>query len=112
MVRRCFWRIIMSFSLEKLFVDVFAPQNGGIVTIMYDLPHNDIQDTQEWVERRQMAEEWHQEIAQFARKYGVHINPFIKYDATGMHNSDLPEYGSCEGNRFRIEDIARDSSII
>ena len=29
----------MKFKLAKLFVDVFAPQNGDIVTIMYDLPH-------------------------------------------------------------------------
>jgi hypothetical protein len=102
----------MSFSLEKLFVDVFAPQTGDIVTIMYDLPHNDIHDTQEWVERRQMAEDWHQVIAQFSWKYGLQINPIIKYDATGVHNSDLPEYGVLEGKRVRLDDIARDSTII
>jgi hypothetical protein len=45
------------FSLEKLFVDVFAPLRGDTVTIMYDLPHDDIHDTQEWQERlRKMAE--------------------------------------------------------
>jgi hypothetical protein len=102
----------MFFSLEKLFVDVFAPQSGDIVTIMYDLPHDDIYDTNEWRERRQMAEEWHQEIAQFSKKYGLPINPLVKYDATGMHNSDLPEYGLCEGNRVRLENIVRDSTII
>jgi hypothetical protein len=101
----------MSFSLEKLFVDVFAPQNGDIVTIMYDLPHNDIHDTQEWVDRRQMAEEWHQEIAQFSWNYGLEINPIIKYDATGVHNSDLPDYGVREGKRVRLDDLARDSTI-
>ena len=102
----------MFFSLEKLFVDVFAPQSGDIVTIMYDLPHDNFQDIQEWRERRQMAEEWYQEIAQFSKKYGLHINPLVKYDATGVHNSDLPEYGLCEGNRVHLEDIARDSTII
>ena len=34
----------MKFNLEKLFVDVFAPQKGDAVTIMFDLPHSDIQD--------------------------------------------------------------------
>jgi hypothetical protein len=102
----------MSFSLEKMFVDVFAPQSGDIVAIMYDLPHGEIHDTQEWRERRQMAEEWHQEIAQFSKKYGLHVNPVVKYDATGVHNSDLPEYGLCEGNRVRLEDISRDCTII
>ena len=34
----------MPFDLEKLLVDVFAPQRGDILTIMYDLPHGEIQD--------------------------------------------------------------------
>jgi len=29
----------MAFDLEILFVDVFAPKPGEVVTIMYDLPH-------------------------------------------------------------------------
>jgi hypothetical protein len=41
----------MVFSLEKLFIDVFAPQSGEVVTIMYDLPHDDIHDTKEWSDR-------------------------------------------------------------
>ncbi len=102
----------MNFSLEKLFVDVFAPQNGDIVTIIYDLPCADIHDIQEWIERRQMAEEWRQEITRFSRKYGLQVNPLVMYDATGMHNSDLPEYGLSEGNRVRLEDAARDSTIL
>jgi len=102
----------MFFSLEKLFVDVFAPQRGEIVTIMVDLPHNGIYDTQEWQERRQMAEEWLEEIAHFSTKYGLHINPLVEYDATGVHNSQLPEYGMSGGKRVRLEDTARDSTII
>lgn len=102
----------MFFSLEKLFVEVFAPQRGDIVTIMYDLPHDEIQDTQEWVERRSMAEEWHQEIAQFSKKYNLQVNPVVTYEATGAHNGELPEDGLREGNMVRLEDIARDSTII
>jgi hypothetical protein len=102
----------MSFSLEKLFVEVFAPQSGETVTIMYDLPHDDIHDTQEWIERRQMAEEWHNEMVLFSKKYGLKVNPLVIYDATGMHNSDLPEYSVCEGKRVRLDNIARDSTII
>ena len=102
----------MSFSLEKLFVDVFAPRKDESVTIMLDLPHAEIHDTQEWRERRKMAEEWHQEMVQFSKKYGINVNPVVTYDATGMQNSDLPEYGMLEGNRVRLEDIARDSTII
>jgi len=102
----------MSFSLERMFVDVFAPQSGEIVTIMYDVPHGEIHDTQEWQERRQMAEEWHQEIARFSRKYGISLNPVVTYEATGAHNGELPEHGLCEGDRVRLEAIAGDSTII
>jgi hypothetical protein len=102
----------MFFSLEKLFIDVFAPQRGETVTIMYDLPHDDIHDTQEWQERRQMAEEWHAEITQFSKMYGLHINPIVTYNAIGVHNSDLPEYGLQEGLRVLLDDIAKDSNII
>lgn len=102
----------MSFSLESLFVDVFAPESGDVLTIMYDLPHGEIHDTEEWRGRRQMAEEWYRQIAQFSQKYGVHLSAVVTYCATGGHNRDLPEYGLREGNRVRLEEIARDSTII
>jgi len=44
----------MAFELERLFVDVFAPQSGDVVTIMFDLPHGEIRDEEEWRERREM----------------------------------------------------------
>jgi len=102
----------MPFSLERMFVDVFAPRSGEIVTLMYDVPHGEIPDTHEWQERRQMAEEWHREIARFSSKYEISLNPVVTYEATGAHNRELPEYGSCRGKRVRLEDIAEDSSII
>ncbi|MFZ0546864.1 MAG: hypothetical protein WAM60_15565 [Candidatus Promineifilaceae bacterium] len=102
----------MAFSLEKLFIDVFAPQSGDIVTIMYDVPHGRIQDTHEWQERRQMAEEWQQEIAQFAARYNIQINPIVTYDATGVHNSDLPEHGRSQERPIRLEEIGRNTTIL
>ena len=56
----------MTFNLEKLFVAVFAPQNGDIVTIMYNLPHGEIRDLLEWQDRREMANEWRSQIAGFS----------------------------------------------
>ena len=95
----------MAFALEKLFVDVFAPHSGDVVTIMYDLPHGEIRDHKEWRERRKMAEEWHQHIIGFSASYDVLVNPIVTYEATGAHNSDMPEYGMCEGERIQLEDI-------
>ena len=37
----------MAFELKKLFVDVFNPLKGEIVTILYDVPHDHIKDTKE-----------------------------------------------------------------
>jgi hypothetical protein len=102
----------MTFELERLFVDVFAPQSGDVVTVMYDLPHGEIQDEEEWRERREMAEGWHQEIARFSKSYGMTVNPIVTYDATGSHSADLPEYGMCRGERVRLEDIIMDSTIV
>jgi hypothetical protein len=103
---------MMSFSLEKLFIDVFTPQSGESVTILVDLPNDDIQDTQEWVDRRQMVEDWHQEMAQFSRKYDLKVNPLVSFNATGVHNGVLPVYGSSDGKKVALEDIASGSNII
>jgi hypothetical protein len=102
----------MAFELEKLFVDVFAPRSGDVVTIMFDLPHGDIPDHKEWRERRKMADGWHRQISGFSRKYGVLVNPIVTYDATGSHNADMPEYGMCRGEEVRLEDIIRNSTIV
>jgi len=102
----------MSFQLEKFFVDVFAPQSSDILTVMYDLPHDDIQDHTAWQERRDMAMEWHQHINAFASKYGLKINPIITYEATGAHARDLPEFGQSEGGTVRLDDVMKDSTIL
>jgi hypothetical protein len=102
----------MAFDLEKLFVDVFAPQTGDILTIMHDLPHGRILDNSEWLDRRRMADEWHAQITAFSKKYGMSVNPIVTYNATGSHNSNMPEYGIWKGERTRLEDIIRDSNII
>ena len=60
----------MAFDLEKLFVDVFAPLDGDVVTVVYDLPHGEIRDHDEWRERREMAESWQRQIAAFVQQSG------------------------------------------
>jgi len=102
----------MAFQLEKFFVDVFAPQRGDVLTVMYDLPHGDVTDHAAWQERREMAEDWHKQINAFGSKYDVNVNPLITYDATGAHARDLPEFGQSDGMQVRIEDVIKDSTII
>jgi leucyl aminopeptidase (aminopeptidase T) len=102
----------MAFDLEKLFVDVFAPQKGDTLTIMYDVPHGKIQDNSEWQDRRRMADEWHAQIAAFAKKYGLVVNPIATYNATGSHNSNMPEYGMWRNQQTSMGDILKHSTIV
>jgi len=102
----------MTFKLEKLFVDVFAPQNGDIVTIMYDLPHGEIRDILRWQDRRGMANEWHSQTTGFSQIYGIHINPIVTYSATGAPHAEMPKYGICKGAKIQLENVIRDSTII
>jgi len=102
----------MTFLLEKFFVDVFAPQNGDVLTVMYDLPHDDVTDHAAWQERRDMAVDWHKQISDFASKLDLRVNPLLIHDATGAHARDLPEFGQSDGKQVRIEDVIKDSTIV
>ena len=102
----------MTFKLEKLFEDVFAPQNGDIVTIMYDLPHREIRDILAWQDRREMANEWHGQIAGFSQIYGMLVNPIVTYSATGAPHAEMPNYGICKVTKVQLESVIRDSTII
>lgn len=101
----------MDFNLEKFFADVFAPHDD-VVTIMHDFPVTGEQDTDEWRDRRNMAEEWHREITKFSSRYHSRVNPLVRYEATGAHNSDLPENAVCEGKKIEMEDAILYSTII
>ena len=101
----------MSFNLEKLFTDVFAPRDE-VVTVMYDLPSANQADHKAWAERRGMAAEWHDGIVSFSRKYTMQVNPLLTYTATGTHNADLPEYGESKGKKVNLQDTLMRSTIV
>jgi leucyl aminopeptidase (aminopeptidase T) len=102
----------MSFDLEKLFIDVFAPQVGDVVTVMYDLPHGRIADSKEWQARRQMAETWQRRIAGFAENYAVQVQPVVTFAATGAHNADLPALGTRDGQQVELAEALQESTIV
>jgi len=101
----------MSFNLEKLFTDVFAPCDE-VVTVMHDLPTADLSDHMAWAERRSMAADWHDQIVAFSGKYKMQVNPLLTYHATGTHNADLPELGDMKGTKVTIRDVILNSTII
>ena len=101
----------MSFNLEKLFTDVFAPRDE-VVTVMHDLPAPGISDHMAWAERRSMASDWHDQIVAFSGKYSMQVNPLLTYQATGTHNADLPISGEWTGKKVDLEDAILRSTIL
>lgn len=102
----------MPFSLEKLFGDVFAPRGGERVAILCDRPHRDMPDTADWAARRRMAAAWQAELTRFAPRYGLRVDPIVHYDATGAHNSDLPDVGEQAGRSISLDGIAAAATIV
>ena len=102
----------MSFDLRKFFGDVFKPEPGEIVTIMYDIPHGNISDKTEWKQRREMAIEWHNKITEFATEYKSSVNPLVTYLSTGSHNGDLPKKAQIGDVNCILEDIIAQSTIV
>jgi len=102
----------LNFDLEKLFIDVFAPDEGEVITIMHDIPNEYCPDSDEWRARRKMAKRWYETIEAFSDNYGFKINPIVTYHATGSHNADLPETAMFNGEFQPIKKIIDFSTII
>lgn len=99
------------FDLEKLIVDVFAPQPGEKVLVMSDLPHGELTDHGMWADRRKMAKEWHSAFRRLGKKLGFDVHPVLTYPATGANNGPLPEEGEIDDQRVRFEDVLSDTNI-
>jgi leucyl aminopeptidase (aminopeptidase T) len=101
-----------SIDLEKLIIDVFAPEPGEKVLAMTDLPQGDIADNDEWSARRQMAHEWQEVFQRLGRKIGFTVHPLLTYLATGSSNADLPEEGEMAGRSVRLDQAMANSDIV
>jgi hypothetical protein len=102
----------MAFDLGKFFEDVFKPQKGEIVTVMHDVPHDDIEDNDQWKERRVMAAQWRDGLEKLADRWGITVNPLATYAATGGNNANLPETCTMGGEEHPIVDVVTQSTIV
>lgn len=100
-----------SLDVEKLIIDVFDPQPGEKVLIVIDLPHGELTDQEEWMERRKMAEEWRGAFEGLAERLDLSVHPLLTYAATGSNNAPLPEEGEMEGQKVRFDEILADTNI-
>jgi hypothetical protein len=99
------------FDLEKLFVDVFAPQAGEKVLFIVDTPSSSLPDYSAWEDRREMADEWRTTIEGMEGELGITVLPLMLYSATGVHNGPLPNAGLLDGELISFEEILRQTNI-
>jgi hypothetical protein len=104
--------MVQSFDLEKLIIDVFAPQPGEKVLVMRDLPHGELTDNEKWAERREMAGEWHSAFERLGSKLGFSVHSLLTFPGTGANNGPLPEEGEMDGQPVRFADILADTNIV
>jgi hypothetical protein len=104
--------VAVPFDLDRLITDVFAPQEGEKVLVMADLPHGELKDNDQWLERRSMAEEWRAAFEQMGGQQGFSVYPMLAYPATGTHNGDLPEVGELDGEPARFDDVFSDVNVV
>ena len=74
----------------KMFNDVFAPKSGEKVLFLYDTPHDNINDNDQWKECRIMVKEWYDIFKEMGAKIGFSVD-IDNYPATGLHNSPIPK---------------------
>jgi hypothetical protein len=102
----------MAFDLGKFFEDIFKPQSGEIVTIMHDVPHGGVADNKAWKERRRMAKDWRDGLADMADRWGITVNPTVTYAATGSNNGPLPTTCTVDGEERPLEEVVNGSTIV
>jgi len=96
------------FVLKKFLRDVFDPQPGEQVLVMVDVPHGDIEDNDDWKERREMAARWRQGFLDI----GFATAPLLEYEATGRDDASLPEKGKQVGVEVPTTDLICEYNII
>jgi leucyl aminopeptidase (aminopeptidase T) len=99
-------------DLEKLIVDVFAPEPGETVLLMTDVPHGNLRDNDEWAARRQMVQEWREAFQALGQKSGFVVKPLFRYPATGANNADLPPEGETAGKRVGVSTVLAGANIV
>jgi leucyl aminopeptidase (aminopeptidase T) len=100
-----------TFDLDKLLVDVFAPQRGERVLVMTDLPHGELNDNQGWADRRAMAAQWQAAFQELGEKSGLDVHPLLEYAATGAHGAPLPEGAEMAGQKVRLDDVLSETNV-
>jgi hypothetical protein len=101
----------MAFDLETFFHNIFRPEEGEDVIIMYDFQAGGMKDNPFWKERRLMAEEWREKLMHI-KSFNMNVKPLASYPATGSDNADLPSKCFWGNKEVKVDEIIKNSSII
>ena len=93
-------------------VELSDPQPGEIAAVLVDLPHGDLADTDEWRQRRAMAERWADALSLLAKERDFQVMPLVNFEATGMNNGDLPAVGAQAGHAISLEEIGERATLL
>jgi len=74
----------------KIFEEVFSPKTGEKVLFLVDKPHDDIKDTDKWVARRKMTQDWYKTFKEMGTETGFSVD-ILEYKATGQQNAPIPQ---------------------
>jgi len=74
----------------KLFNYVFAPKPSEKILILFDVPHDNISDNENWKDRRKMAMEWYDTFRAMGKKNNFTVK-LMEFPATGLHNYIIPK---------------------
>ncbi|HSR70692.1 MAG TPA: hypothetical protein VLU25_22395 [Acidobacteriota bacterium] len=95
-------------ELDDLIQRVFQPQpEEREIAFLTDLPDGEIEDNDDWRERRQLALEWTLQLDQLASRTGRSASLHL-YRHTGSNNADLPERAWLHGAQHSLPSCLED----
>jgi hypothetical protein len=101
---------LSSDELIMLIQSVFPTQPGDRkLGILVDIPRNSRKDHHEWRLRREMAQEWYNELKHKTTALGLEKVALIAYEDVESNNADLPHeayyiYGNLPSLSFHLEE--------
>lgn len=90
-------------NLHKLILDVFNPQKGENILILNDFPGKEKNVDLEYMERKEMVEEWHRVCEELAKKVNCTVEPILFYEPTGGDGVPLPKTAMQAKKRIDFE---------
>ncbi len=94
-------------SVQTLILDVFDPKSGENIIILNDFPSSEKEVDADYIERKEMANKWHQTFKELAKKLKITVEPIITYEPTLAHGTPLPQSATQGGKKINLDDKLR-----